>query len=716
MCTMDSCYTPHTYYRTLQTSEVYPSVSPPSNGTNSTFLTPPAPALPSPTNVVASGLASQSVNQPEEFSIPATNFKVSVALLTDRGTKPASPISIPTPGTPNNPPVPAKPIANPDPTFGDTAVQTSAQGNNGGSPVAPERPVQTQGIGNVIASALGLTPAAGTSNGGNNGSPATPAPDSNNGRSQVANIGDTQVSIAPAAPSSGGQGVVVGGQTIQPGKAATIGGQLVSIPNGNNGAQGIVVGSQTIQPGQAATIGGQVVSVPSGNSGAQGVVVGSQTIQPGQGATINGQLVSVPSAGGNLVVGGSTIAVNGIPNTAAATPPTLTFGGNTITANPSNGFMVAPGVTASAGGPAVTVGGTTISIAPGGSIGVINGQTQSLTTNPTSAPILTLGGQAITARVSGSSTAFIIAPGQTLTPGGALTVSGTTFSLPARGSAVVVNGKTSALGASSPTAVPVLSFGAHTITASISGSSTAFIFAPGQTLTQGGSIVVSGTTFSLPVTGSAIVINGQTSMLSSPNPTLAPVLTLNGQAITASVSNGVTSFVLGPGTTLTAGGPPVVVSGTTFSLPKSGSGVIVNGQFSTLGQSGPSTTAAPALTINGHTYPATVSNGKTVYDLGSGTTLTPGGVLTLSDGTKITLASDGSSLIIGTSTSKISNVPKSTSATTTSTTSASKTDGASASATHTSKKGTASSPRTVSSFTTIAIGLSTILVAFVFLV
>lgn len=670
----------------------------------------------------------------------ATVFKVSVALLTARGEKP--PITIPrpppeppviiplSPEPPGDPPSPAKPIPGPGPAITNPVVQPPDQHTKPTSPViAPERLARIQAVGDAIASALGFTPADKSAQPGDGNSQEL-APAS---APQVADIGGSPYTIAPVAPSnvggtpngnSGGQGLVpgsepaiIGGQTIPIGQAATIGGQIFS-----NGAQGLVVGGgQTLQPGQVATIGDQVVTAPAGSDGASapGVVVGGQTIEPGQIATINGQVVSVPNGGGNLIVGGSTIAVNNLLP-SATTPPILTFGGSTITANPSNEFVVAPGMTASAGGPAVIVGGTTISITSGGSIALINGQTQSLAAKPTAAPVLTIGGQAVTASISGSSTAFVLAPDQTLTPGGALTISGTTLSLPSGGgSAVFVNGKSSVLG-SGQTTVPVLSFGAQTITASVSGSSTAFVFAPGSTLTPGGSLAVSGTTFSWPATGSAIVINGQTSMLGSSIPTPAPVLTVNGHAITASISDGATSFILGSGETLTAGGS-LVVSGTTFSLPTTGYGVIiVNGQSSTMGQSGPMT-EAPALTIDGHTYPATVSNGNTMYDLGSGTTMTPGGVIILKDGTNVTLASDGSSLLFGTSTSKIDNVPKSTTAATTSSSSSfsssllsseTSSSSSSAAATTTNKKGSASS-LAVSRLSGMTMGLVAICVAFV---
>jgi hypothetical protein len=377
--------------------------------------------------------------------------------------------------------------------------------------------------------------------------------------------------------------------------------------NSDTGSQSQNPDSSSNRTPNIVDIGGEQVSVSpvaTGRDGSSGeVVVGTQTLQLGQIGTVNGVPVSIATDGANIVIEGSrTVAVN---NNPAVTPPTLTVGGSTITGNPSGVFTVAPGVALTPGGPAVTVGGTTLSIASGGSIAVVNGVTQTLASNPAATSVLTFGGQ--------------------------------------------------------------------TITATIAGSSTAFVFSPSQTLTAGGMVVVSGTTFSLPVSGSAVVINGQTSIFKSPGTftTTPPVLTVDGKAITAGVSGPVTSFVIGPGTTLTQGGS-IVVSGTTYSLPQSGSVVVINGKASTLTNGDSRITASPALTIKGHTFSAIISNGKTYYDLGSGTTLTPGGVITI-DGTRISLASDGSSLVIGSSTSKISRAPKSTRATTTRSTSLSST-------------------------------------------
>jgi hypothetical protein len=79
----------------------------------------------------------------------------------------------------------------------------------------------------------------------------------------------------------------------------------------------------------------------------------------------------------------------------------------------------------------IVIASTTISLAPGATALVINGQTSFISpvTEPiiTNPPLLTIGSQTHTA-LSGGGTTFIIG-GQTLTPGGGITVDGTTISL-----------------------------------------------------------------------------------------------------------------------------------------------------------------------------------------------------------------------------------------------------------------------------------------------
>ncbi|EMC92477.1 hypothetical protein BAUCODRAFT_77756, partial [Baudoinia panamericana UAMH 10762] len=118
-----------------------------------------------------------------------------------------------------------------------------------------------------------------------------------------------------------------------------------------------------------------------------------------------------------------------------------------------------------------------------------------------------MGSQTITAN---SATQFVVAAGTTLTPGGVVTVGGTTYSLASGATAVVVNGVTSTLSQA---------------------------IAPGQTLTPGGVVTVSGTTISLASGGSTFVINGVTSTRATSQQTpgaaaTIPLLTVGSQTFT----------------------------------------------------------------------------------------------------------------------------------------------------------------------------------------
>lgn len=346
-------------------------------------------------------------------------------------------------------------------------------------------------------------------------------------------------------------------------------------------------------PGQTITIGSGVVEIrpaqptqpnrPNQQNTPKpqnpGMVIGSETLTAGQTTTINGVVVVVPAEGGgsSLVVGGTTIAVN----PAQTGPPVLTVGETMVTANPQGQFVVGT-QTLKPGGPAITVDGSTLSLGPSGTIAVVNGQTQTLGNAPfvTGAPVLTVNGQTISATVVGGTTQFVLGPGQTLTAGGVLTVDGTTFSMPAggSGSTVVVNGITSTLDAPG---LPILTLNNQIVTASVQGGTTAFVLGPGQTLVPGGVITISGTTYSMPASasGSVVVINGVTTTLGQGPMTAAPALTIDGKTYSATVRDGTTEYVLGPGTTLKPG-EAITVSGTTYSLDPKGTALVVNGKTS----------------------------------------------------------------------------------------------------------------------------------------
>lgn len=448
---------------------------------------------------------------------------------------------------------------------------------------------------------------------------------------------------------------------------------IIPKPNNNNNDQSITIGdsvypihpakptepaqpNQPIQPQQSYN----PYQPNQQNNPTPGVVIGSETLTPGQTTTINGVPIVVPTAAGGtrVVVGDSTVAVNPAPTG----PSVLTVGDSTVTANPQGQFVVGS-QTLTPGGPAITVDGSTLSVGPSGSVAVVNGVTQTLGNAPliTAAPVLTMGGKTISATVIGGTTEYVLGSDRTLTPGGVLTLDGTTYSMPKKGSGstVVVNGVTSTL--SNPE-LPVLTLGYQTsITATVKDGTTAFVLGSGKTLTPGGVITVSGTTYSMPQdgSGSTIVVNGVTSSLNA-----LPVLTIGEQSsITATIEGGTTAFILGPDQTLTPGGV-LTISGTTYSLPASASGsvIVINGVTSTLGQ-GP-ITAAPDLTIDGKTYSATVRDGTTEYVLGTGTTLKPGEAITIS-GTTYSLDKDGTALVINGKTSTIPKSPASNSATTT---------------------------------------------------
>ena len=149
--------------------------------------------------------------------------------------------------------------------------------------------------------------------------------------------------------------------------------------------------------------------------------------------------------------------------------PFITIGDSTYTANSATQIIIG-GQTLTPGGQ-ITAGGNTISLDSDGDTAVVDGTTQAVghaapeDTPITSAPknpatVLTLGGSTITAN---SNSQFII-DGQTLTPGGAITVSGTPISLGSDASKAVIGTTTESLDVLPPSAGPVFTPGQPTPT------------------------------------------------------------------------------------------------------------------------------------------------------------------------------------------------------------------------------------------------------------
>ena len=201
------------------------------------------------------------------------------------------------------------------------------------------------------------------------------------------------------------------------------------------------------------TIGGQTVTA---NSLSQYNIDG-QILTPGGIVTVSSIVISLASDDTNAVIGTRTEALHphstgGLRlGSAVTTRPDLMLGTQTFTSDSLGQYSIDGQTLAPSN--AITISGTMISLAPDGSDVVIGTKTEALgaysngglrsgpaiATQPDllpSAPTLT----------SNSLGQYNI-DGQTLTPGDAITVSGTTISLASDGSDVVVGTKTEAPGA-----------------------------------------------------------------------------------------------------------------------------------------------------------------------------------------------------------------------------------------------------------------------------
>ncbi|CAI6261871.1 unnamed protein product [Periconia digitata] len=592
--------------RPVDTPQFKP-VQPPSNPDNPFIVNGPN-TLPSD--------SSQPISQPPTGpGIPVPNNPALPPANPGRPNDPAQPNVQPPvqpAPNPNNPTIPNAPPPPADPSQGNPSQPLPQAGSNPSNQPVPAGPDAGSNI-------LNLPVQTGAQTGQNPPNQLLrPAPQTSLG------------SQPNQAPNFSGD-VVIGSQTLSAGQTTIMNGATVIVPTSGGGSQLIVDGAtHTITPTppmitEKATISLGGDKIPASVIGGTPVFVlgPSDTLTLGGVATVSGTTYSLPASGS-----GSVVVANGATSTLSAASPALTVGGpSQISASVKDGttaFVVAPGQTL-APGSVVTVSGTTFSMPTeaSGSVLVVNGATSTIAG---SSPVLTLGGPSqISASVNDGTTAFVIAPGQTLAPGSEVTISGTTYSMPstASGSVLVVNGASSTIAGGSP----VLTLGGtSSITASVKDGTNAFVVAPGQTLAPGSEVIISGTTYSMPSTasGSVLVVNGASSTLSA----ALPVLTIGGEqnVISATVKDGTTVFAIAPGQTL-APGSAITVSGTTYSMPATASGsvLVVNGRTSTLEQ------PLPIMTLpNGVPVSASMIGGVTAFVIGAGQTLTPGGNVTVS--------------------------------------------------------------------------------------
>ncbi len=301
---------------------------------------------------------------------------------------------------------------------------------------------------------------------------------------------------------------VIAGQTVAPaGPAITVSGTPIKIAPGATAA---VIGTQTVPivyspavhtPTIAPvfTFAGSTYTASSSSA----FVIEGHTLRPGAGIEVQGTKISYPAGGTEILVGTSTQSLSFATSEPSATAPAFAFDGSRYTADSSSRFVI-DGQTL-APGSVITVSGTPISYDAGASAVVIGTSREALSyakITP-SAAIVTFDGSTFTADASSD---FVI-NGQTLTPNGIITISGTPISYAAAASAVVIGTSTEPL--SYATATPsaaVITFDGSTYTAD---SSSDFVI-KGQTLAPGDVITVSGTPISYASGGTDVVIGTST--------------------------------------------------------------------------------------------------------------------------------------------------------------------------------------------------------------
>ena len=324
--------------------------------------------------------------------------------------------------------------------------------------------------------------------------------------------------------------------------------------------------SQANQPIQASSTSSavQVVHV-NGQSIVQGgapITEASKVIAYSSGSLyIDNSAMPLPSPSNRLspsstVIHGLTVSL--VPDSHSVSLsnlpiPILTIGNSVVTADSASHFSLGS-QTLIAGGAPITISGTPVSLAPSGAALVIGSSTMRV--SPVSRlPDLSIGSQTLAPDSRG---AYVIS-GQTLVPGGLMTVSGTPISLMPSASGVVIGSSTSWF-ASLPHSTPVVTVGSSVYTAN---SASDFVI-NGQTLAPGSVITVSGTAISLMSSASGIVVGSSTSLF------LAPAVTLGSQVYTVDVAS---KIVIG-GQTL-APGSAITVSGTLISMNSKGTAVAV---------------------------------------------------------------------------------------------------------------------------------------------
>lgn len=316
-----------------------------------------------------------------------------------------------------------------------------------------------------------------------------------------------------ALPSS--SGIVISGHTLLPGSTITAADHTIAYPS----PSGLVVDDSTIAlPSSKAGAG--VLAAGSGPisysalSSSPGIVISGQTLFPGSTLTAAGHTFALPT-GSAIVVDGTTSTPSAQETpysilTAGSSSPLGTFyaGSDLITYSvlPSSSGILVAGQTLLLGS-TITASGHTIAL-PSVSAIIADGTTLTMAARTTPGSVFTAGGNLLTFSMLPQASGIAIA-GQTLRPGSAVTVKGESLSLPPGGSAIVIDGTTTAL-VMQESQANVLTVGNTLFSYSVLPQSSSIAIA-GQTLKPGSAVTVNGETLSLPSGGSSVIaVSGAT--------------------------------------------------------------------------------------------------------------------------------------------------------------------------------------------------------------
>ena len=335
-----------------------------------------------------------------------------------------------------------------------------------------------------------------------------------------------------------GSQYMVNGQTLSPGGHITMSGTLISLASEPSSAGKEANSeprlSRLVLP--SLTIGSEIYTANQNSA----YIVNDQALTPGAQITVDGTPVSLAPEASDLMVGGKAEALR--PSFAL---PTITVGSKVYTADHDSAYIVNDQI--STLGAQITVDGTPMSLAPQASSLVVGGKSSEPFVPSFTLPIITAGSKVYTAN---RDFAYII-NGQTLTPGGQISVYGTAISLATQASALDVGSKVLPLAF----ALPTLTINSKLYAA----NPTAAYVISGQTLTPGGQISVDGTRISLDPEASALVIKSTTKSLQGSF--ALPPITINSKMY---IANSTPKYII-EGQTLIPGAH-ITVEGTPISM------------------------------------------------------------------------------------------------------------------------------------------------------